>query len=600
MMKTLFLKTIRCFITTWTATVLVCGMAYANDGADLVRGYIESAIDPHTSLDFEDLVAKAEREGNVCVIIELRLPTELGASGEKIQASKVSRKAISKTQKKVVSEMLSYGVRSIKRFKTIPFMAMEVDAEALEVLRSLPEVADIGEDVAVPPSLIDSISTIGADQARAEGHSGAGQTIAILDTGIDRNHPFLRGRVVAEACFSMTADSGRYTTVCPNGQMEQFGSRTAVPCSANGCDHGTHVAGIAAGNGPDISGVATNATIIAVQVFSQLNDPDMCLQQDSEAPCARTFASDYLRGLEYVYELRDQFNISAVNLSLGGGHFQSQCELDPNLDSQANSVNQAVDNLLSANVATIAASGNTSIDPTTGMHIQGIGFPACLSNVISVGATDRFDNVADFSQSLPDLDLLAPGSEIVSSIPGGGFQFMAGTSMAAPHVAGTWAVLKSKKPNASVSEILSALKITGMPITDWRNGFTASRIQTDAALDSLSEDGSPPPTVSVTPLDQLSPVGTIPEATPVFQWGAVQDATWYYLYVRDAANNVVVSNFVDPFQAGCMNGNGVCSAVENIAVAAGGHHWWIAAGNDAGYEWSEGASFVSAGVSTDQ
>jgi ABC-type cobalamin/Fe3+-siderophores transport system ATPase subunit len=82
------------------------------------------------------------------------------------------------------------------------------------------------------------------------------------------------------------------------------------------------------------------------------------------------------------------------------------------------------------------------------------------------------DQVSSFSNSDTFLSLLAPGQWISSSIPGSGFQNFQGTSMAAPHVTGAWAVLKQRSPGASVSTVLGALQSTGLPVTDARNGAT--------------------------------------------------------------------------------------------------------------------------------
>ncbi|MXZ36022.1 MAG: S8 family serine peptidase [Acidobacteria bacterium] len=120
-----------------------------------------------------------------------------------------------------------------------------------------------------------------------------------------------------------------------------------------------------------------------------------------------------------------------------------------------------------------------------------IYFPSCISSVISVGSTDTgadettADEVSVFSNSSPLLDLLAPGRGIATSVPGEGFGRFNGTSFSVPHVAGAWAVLKSKAPNASVPDLLSALKSTGGPVLDPRNQLIKPRIQVDAALDKI-------------------------------------------------------------------------------------------------------------------
>src|SRR5439155_22771669 len=136
------------------------------------------------------------------------------------------------------------------------------------------DVKQVWDDAIVRPILADSVPLIGADQAWSAGYDGNGTTIAVLDTGVDSTHPFLAGKVIEEACYSSTV-AGTSSTVCPNGLDEQIGPGSAVPCPLDACLHGTHVAGIAAGNDMTSSqppGVAKAAHLMAVQVFSRIND----------------------------------------------------------------------------------------------------------------------------------------------------------------------------------------------------------------------------------------------------------------------------------------------------------------------------------------
>src|SRR5262249_342107 len=106
----------------------------------------------------------------------------------------------------------------------------------------------------------------------------------------------------------------------------------------------------------------------------------------------------------------------------------------------------------------------------------------CISSAVSVGSSTKSDQVSSFSNSASFLDFLAPGSSITSSVPGGGFATLSGTSMAAPHVAGAWALMRSRKPNAAVSTVLAARQSTRVPSPDSGNGIPFPRIQVDAAM----------------------------------------------------------------------------------------------------------------------
>ena len=134
-----------------------------------------------------------------------------------------------------------------------------------------------------------------------------------------------------------------------------------------------------------------------------------------------------------------------------------------------------------------------------------MGSPACVSTAVSVGSTTKADAVSWFSNVTPFLSLFAPGDSITSSVPGGGYEIASGTSMAAPHVAGAWALMRQAAPTASVTAILNALRSTGLPVTDnrfWASGtVTVPRIRVFQALAALTPVNSPAPTItSVTPL----------------------------------------------------------------------------------------------------
>jgi uncharacterized protein (TIGR03437 family) len=427
---------------------------------------------------FAELIDKAQADGPVRVIVGVRHEARAAASASNETAAlEQQHAAIEQAQDNLLEQMSSQRVEGVKRFQYIPFIALKTDAAGLQFLQTSASVLSIEEDDSAPPSLAQSVPAVGAPAAWTSGYTGAGQAVAILDTGVDKTHPFLAGKVVAEACYSTTDASSNIFSTCPGGVPASTEPGSGVNCPS-GCSHGTHVAGIAAGRGDTSSGVAKEANLIAVQIFSRFENAVDC---GGAAPCVRTFQSDQIRGLERVLELSQTQKIAAVNMSLGSGQYISNC------DALRPATKAAIDNLRARGIATIVSSGNSSAT-------NGISTPACISSAISVGSTlletDPRNNVvgesvAGYSNSSAYLKILAPGSAISSSVPGGGFATFSGTSMAAPHVAGAWAVLKSKYPNASVDEILTALTNYGLPITDTRNNITKPRLRVSSALGSV-------------------------------------------------------------------------------------------------------------------
>jgi subtilisin family serine protease len=382
----------------------------------------------------------------------------------------------------IAPHIAPHHLAHVTAFPFIPFVALQVNDEALRALRADPEVMSIEDDWPMPPTLAESGPLAGANYAWAQGYTGAGQALAILDTGVDKTHPFLSGKVIAEACYSNAGGGGGGISVCPGGVVSSTAIGSGVNCSPgiSGCGHGTHVAGIAAGRGASFSGIAKDADVIAIQVFTEFTQTTFCGAQP--APCALSYTSDQIAGLQRVVELAGSVNIAAVNLSLGNG------SLNPAYCDSANpSMKAAIDNLRSLGIATTISAGNNS-------YTTGVSFPACISSAISVGSTKDgsngatpTDGVSTFSNSASYLNLLAPGEWINSSTPGGTFANFAGTSMAAPHVAGAWAILKQIQPTATVDSLLNLLTTTGLPVTDPRNGVTTPRLRIGRAVAQLGD-----------------------------------------------------------------------------------------------------------------
>ncbi len=407
------------------------------------------------------LLDKARTQGTVPLIVQLHQP---------VHADKMQRTAaISHVQHQMLDVV--NGLSNVRLYQHIPFVAVHATPAALQQLLDLPNIGFVQEDEHHGVLLEESTAAIGAAAAWAYGGSGAGQVIAVVDSGVDGEHPFLDGKLAGEACFSSSYESTSSNFVsislCPGDEERAYGAGVAANCdpAIEGCSHGTRVAGIVAGRSEAFSGVAKDAEILALQVFSRFEN--YC----GDTPCVRSWVSDQVAALDYIYQQRDSLSIAAVNLSLGGGHYTdvATCE----------EVNPAmrilIDMLHEEGIAVIAAAGNTGLS-------NGLVSPACLSNAISVGATTIGDNIASFSSSATFLDFLAPGQDITTSIPGGEFASSAGTSFSAPHVAGAWAILKAANPDATIETLLATFANTGLQITDDRNDVTTARIQVDLAL----------------------------------------------------------------------------------------------------------------------
>ncbi|MFN7470904.1 MAG: S8 family peptidase [Roseiflexaceae bacterium] len=394
----------------------------------------------------------------------------------------------------------------------VPLVFARMSPRDLDALASDPSVASIHPDRLAKPALYESTTLIGSASANVSGYAGAGTSVAVLDTGVLSGHEFLSGQVVDEACFSTTDSAEKSTSVCPGGAGSSFAIGAGEPCPID-CDHGTHVAGIVAGKkitygGQTFSGVAPAAKIIAVQVFSQF--ARSACGVGATGPCVMSFESDQISALDWLYTNRntgDWGTLASVNMSLGGGEFGTlnACNTDP--------IKASIDTLRSAGVATVIASGNEDL-------LTAIGAPACVSSAIAVGASTAarsgtLDAPASFSNrprasannpnALGDrlLDLMAPGNLVMSSIATTtrSYEDYPGTSMATPHVAGAWAVLKGVVPGASVTQVLGWLRTTGKTIVDRRNGDPLSipRIDVGAAVAKANAELTASPTATRTP-----------------------------------------------------------------------------------------------------
>ena len=384
-----------------------------------------------------------------------------------------------------ISAQLSNTALHVVQVASLPIVAAEIDASGLRKLQQDPNVALIAEDAPVPPVLFDSVALIGADKLHAAGIQGGTHTVAILDTGIEKDNAILTGDIVAQACFS-TPQSSVYIvkSLCPNSLDVSLlvDAATGCPTDVTGCDHGTHVAGIVTGqqmthDGKTFGGVSPGAKILPVQVFTHFEGVDVCITSQR---CVLSFTSDQLRALDWLYKNRDKYKIASINMSLGSGYNDTHCDARSPLT-------QVIERLRSKGILTVVAAGNSAF-------FDGVAEPACISSTMSVSATDKSGNLdVTYSNVSTLADVAAPGTQIVSTVFGGGVRAATGTSMAAPHVAAAVALLKDMHPSATALELEAMLMANAPKVSDPRTNTTLARIDLGALAPATA--ASPPPDI---------------------------------------------------------------------------------------------------------
>jgi subtilisin family serine protease len=365
-----------------------------------------------------------------------------------------------------------------------------------------------------------SDSLIHADAARALGYTGEGVTVAVLDTGVDDRVRL--EHVVAEHCI-VPPDG------CPDGTGEQDGPGSAQDDHG----HGTQIADVLAGSGAiGPVGTAPDASLVVVKVANRNG---------------RTSSSQIAAGLDWVRTHHPEARI--VNLSVSGDiPLSIECSnLSPTLHAYAASI----DALRAEGTLVFTATGNNGAT-------NGIPAPACFHSSVAVGAvysrsfgeflapvicrdpTTAPDQVACFSNTSTELDLLAAGAPIDAVGLGGADAPLAGTSPAAAQASGAAAVLLQANPTLTADAVVALLQSTGVPIADSRSKRTTPRVDLAAALGTLLGRAIPLPPILETPPVATPPlaVSSVPQvglsATRI-SFGSVKRA-------RTARHTLVVRN----------------------------------------------------------
>lgn len=252
------------------------------------------------------------------------------------------------------------------------------------------------------------ISMIHAPELWQQGHNGQGVVIAVLDSGCDVSHPDLQGQVINGKNFTDINNADDYS---------------------DDHSHGTHVAGIIAAkqNGEGVAGVAPEAKLLVLKV----------LKKDPEDPNEAIGDTDWIAtAIDYAISWRgpNRERVRIISMSLVGkmGDF---------------SFHEAIRKAVANDILVVACAGNygdKNDGGDCGAQVDEFSYPGFYTEVISVGAVALDKTFPCFTVTNSNVDLVAPGVNILSTIPNNGYMLMSGTSMAVPHISGALALLINK------------------------------------------------------------------------------------------------------------------------------------------------------------
>lgn len=413
----------------------------------LGRASVAADVDPAI---WADLAA----QGRTRIIVDLRIEDSVDRSAA------VQAEHIQAAQQDFLDALGEQRFTVRQRYQLIPAVALEVDETSLRAIAARRDVTAIEADVGGVGHGItvdESLDLNGVTPLLSVGADGSGMKVAILDSGIDTDHPDFAGRIVAQACFC----SG----CCPGGSN----------AAEDNNGHGTWVSGILAGNGD----VAPRGALPAVQIVAvKVLDANQSFQN----------LSSIISALDWVRV--NHPDVDAVNMSLGTAQlFSGVC------DSNSGSLTTAINNLRNIGAVVSASSGNQRSSSS-------MASPACISNVMGTAASWDFTGTgstiydcsdaatpkkpACFSNRSTTTDLYAAGAYLTSTAMGGGIgNNLHGTSFASPMVAACAIALKQAAPNSTVAERENAMRNAPTQVTDTVSGRSYPFLDCMNALSQL-------------------------------------------------------------------------------------------------------------------
>ena len=412
-------------------------------------------LDALTRGEPQDLIVELDGRAVLRRTEAMRSARAIPAGGPEVLKALASD--FSSLKKSALSSLKGEEYDVLRDYGHLPMVFLRIRSRAaLERLIGRTDVIAVYRDEPARKLLGESLPLIRQPQAAAAGHRGAGTTVAVLDGGAEYTRPAFG------SCTAPGVPAG-----CKIVVHQEFADPDGTLDDPD--LHGTNVSGI-------VLGVAPEAKVASLDVFNGDN----------------TSSSIVIQGIDWAIANKAQYNIVAMNLSLGGETgFTAPCS--------SSAYTPAFGLARSVGILPVVASGNSGF-------LDQISAPGCTPGAVSVGAvfdanvgsvsgscsdaTTAPDQVACFSNSASFMTMLAPGIFITAA---GVTQ--AGTSQATPHVAGAVAVLKSSYPTEVHEQTIARMTTTGVPVMDPRNGITKPRLNLEAAANAPPPPPPPPPTV---------------------------------------------------------------------------------------------------------
>ncbi|MFP4567662.1 MAG: S8 family serine peptidase [Candidatus Woesearchaeota archaeon] len=324
------------------------------------------------------------------------------------------RTIFSATSTNLENTLTNKEIKIIRKREELNYAIAEITKEELDKLKRDRRIKNIEIDLPIKIMLDDSTDiieskTLNNYEISGQKINGEGEVICVIDTGIDYTHSALGGCTTNEFL---------------NGECAKvIGGINIMNESLSTIDdhgHGTHVAGIIAGDSAQITGVAPKAKLLSIKALGSNGGG---------------YVSDLILGIEWCFNNRETYNITTISISAGGlTTYSNTCDAENTQFAQSA---ELVNEVITHNISIVVATGNDG-------RYTGTNYPACLSEAIpvtSISKTKTYATSANRGVNFQNL-MTAPGVSILSANIGGGSTYKSGTSMATPHISGAIALMQ--------------------------------------------------------------------------------------------------------------------------------------------------------------